>query len=505
MYINLVAQLVSFIVSFFISFFVSPLIVKNVGRETYGFLGIANNFTSYITIITVALNSLAGRFVTVNFHQKKYQDANEYFSSVFFSDLIIIGILFIPITIFICFVDAFLQIPEGALRTVQITFALVFAGFMLNLVTSTFSVATFATNKIYLASIRTIEGNLLRLTVIGITFFVFSPRIEFVSLAMLVYYIFVAMTNVVYTKKLLPEIKIRKSYYRIQKVKELIFSGCWSSITALSNVLLEGLDLLITNTMIGAGEMGIVSIVKTVPNMINQCMGSVLSVFTPQLTIFYAKGEIEKMVSYLDYACKAVGCFMALPLAFVIVFGQAFFHLWMPTENAMELWILSLFSLGSLIFAGSVVIMYNLFTVSNNLKKPAFATLISGVTNTVCVLVALKFTNLGIYAVVGISGLIALGRNLLFNIPYAARSVNVSAVRFYKIAFRSAIFVLITSIVGALINRVVMIDSWFMLIFAVVLMCLISILVIILVFFSRNERKELVELISKIIKKNKTI
>lgn len=498
LYLNLLAQLFSFAVSFVISFFISPMIVSTVGKETYGFLGVANNFTSYVTIVTVALNSLAGRFVSIYYHQNKYKETNEYFTSVFVANMFIVLLLIIPAMIFTLNIDKFLNVPVESIQSVKLTFGLVFLGFFINLASSIFSVATFVTNKIFLSSIRTIEANLIRLIIIGICFVLFKPNIMYVALAMLGYYLIVAFTNYRYTKVLIPEIKIKRSSFNIQKVWDLIISGCWSSITALSNVLLEGLDLLISNLLIDASAMGTVSIVKTVPNMINQCLGSVVSVFTPQLTISYAKGDVQGMISYLEYTCKIVSLLMALPIAFLIAFGKHFFALWMPTENAFLLWRLSILSLGGLVFAGSVVIMYNMFTVTNHLKVPALATLATGVLNTAIVFILLQTTDLGIYAVVSVSSILALLRNLLVNIPYSARCIGVSPLKFYKIAGKSFLFVIISAVIGSIIVRIGNPTSWGLLIICAGIMCILAILVEYVLFFSREEKENLLAILKTV-------
>lgn len=501
LYLNLLAQLFSFAVSFMISFFISPLIVSTVGKEIYGFLGVANNFTSYVTIVTVALNSLAGRFVSIYYHQNKYKETNEYFTSVFVADMFIVLLLLVPAMIFTLNVDKFLNVPVESIQSVKLTFGIVFLGFFINLATSIFSVATFVTNKIYLSSIRTIEGNLVRLVIIGVCFLLFKPNIVYVALAMLGYYLLVAFTNYRYTKVLIPEIKIKRSSFHIQKVGQLIRSGCWSSITALSNVLLEGLDLVISNLLISVSAMGTVSIVKTVPNMINQCLGSITSVFTPQLTISYAKGDIQGMVSYLEYTCKVVALLMALPIAFLVAFGQYFFSLWMPTENAFILWKLSILSLGDFVFAGVVVIMYNMFTVTNHLKVPALATLVTGILNTVIVFVLLKETKLGIYAVVSVSSILALLRNSFVNIPYSAKCIGVSPLKFYRIAGRSFLFVLISSVIGSVVAYIGNPTSWGLLIVCSVIMCILAIMLEYMLFFSKEEKESLLTMLVTAIKK----
>lgn len=56
------------------------------------FVGLVNNFVSYISVITVALNSLAGRFITLSYHRHDEKKVREYFSSVFFADTILLCI-----------------------------------------------------------------------------------------------------------------------------------------------------------------------------------------------------------------------------------------------------------------------------------------------------------------------------------------------------------------------------------------------------------------------------
>lgn len=494
MFINLGAQVIAVAVGLLISFFITPMIVEHVGKESYGFLGLANNFTGYITVITVALNALAGRFVTVSIYRNKIKDANEYFNSVMITNFIISIVLIIPSIIFIINLENILQLPPDNVTDIRMTFIYVFLSFFINLICSILSVATFATNKIYLSSIRNIESNLIRIAMVFALFYCIEPKISFVSLGVLTANIFVACTNFVYTRKLLPQIHISRKYFNLKKVKELIFSGCWNSITSLSNMLLEGLDLLITNIFIGAAEMGTVSIVKTIPNILNQFMGSILNVFLPQITIDYAKNNKDNIVQYIDYSCKMIGTAMAIPLAFLIIMGRQFYALWLPGENANILTILSILSLSGLLFGGSVNIMYNLYNVTNNLKMPAIATLITGILNTTIVLILLKFTSLGIYAVVGTSSMLGIIRNLFFNVPYSAYCIKIRPKIFYKMVVRSLIMTIIAAILGYIITLAVNPNNWIKLFVCAFVMAILSLSSNFVIFFKREEKKEVINI-----------
>ena len=58
--------------------------------------------------------------------------------------------------------------------------------------------------------------------------------------------------NMYYTRLLVPDIRLKMCYVHWIKVKELISAGIWNSISRLSQVLSDGLDLVITNIWISA-------------------------------------------------------------------------------------------------------------------------------------------------------------------------------------------------------------------------------------------------------------
>lgn len=76
--VNLIAQIASFLVSFGISFFVTPYVTNKLGSDAYGFITLADNFVNYASLITIALNSMASRFITIKIYENKMDEANVY-------------------------------------------------------------------------------------------------------------------------------------------------------------------------------------------------------------------------------------------------------------------------------------------------------------------------------------------------------------------------------------------------------------------------------------------
>ena len=120
--INVVSSLVAFAVNLIINFVLSPYIVKTIGVEANGFISLANTFITYATLVTIALNSMSGRFITIAIHKNNYDLANKYYNAVFGGNLIITIILFLPSIFFIAKLENIINIPIDLIVDVKILF-----------------------------------------------------------------------------------------------------------------------------------------------------------------------------------------------------------------------------------------------------------------------------------------------------------------------------------------------------------------------------------------------
>ena len=484
----MVASFLTYIVTFGINFFLSPYIVKTIGVEAYGFVGLANNFISYAGLITIALNSLAGRFITVKIYEKDMDGANKYFSSVFISNIIIGAFLSIISIVFILFLDKIINIPKNILFDVKLLFGALFLQCIIGTVFSVFSVATFATNKLYLNSARSIESSLIRAVILILLFAFCTPRVSYLGITSLLVGFYVQIYNIYYTKKLLTEIHIKKKYFDIKAIFELISSGIWNLITRLGQLLLEGVDLLITNLFIDATTMGILAISKTIPNIILGIIGQLAGVFSPNFTILYAEKKTDELVISLKQSMKIMGVIVNIPIIILITCGNLFYSLWQPTQNSQQLQMLSILACCNLVINGSLNCIFNIFVVVNKLKYNSIAIIISGMLNIIIVFFLLKVTNWGIYAIAGVSSFVTIMKNMLFVIPYSAKCLGLNSFSFYPVVFKSIIYVFITCIIGFLVKKIIPFHGWSGLILIGLIVLFLSLIIGIYIMLDKKDR-----------------
>lgn len=496
--VNMSASFLAYGISLFISFFLSPYLVRTIGVEANGFVGLANNFISYATLLTVALNSLAGRFITIEVVQGNTKKANMYFSSVFIANLVIGIVLALIGAGIVLNLTSIINIPENITGDVRMLFFCLFANCIVSIVGSVFSVATFARNKLYLQSIRNIESNIIRTLVIIGAFAFFAPKVTYIGLGSLIAGIYLFFANIYYTRLLLPEISIGIRDFDLTAILEILSSGIWNTINRLGQLLLDGLDLLITNLFIDATAMGVLSLSKTVPSLISGLLSSLVGVFSPDFTILYAEGKREELIKSVIRSMKIMGTMINTPIIVLIVCGEDFFRLWQPTQDAKVLQKLFLLTIGCLIFSGGINCIYNIFTVVNKIRTNAIVVLVCGAISTGTTLFLVRNTDLGIFAVAGVSTAISILRNLAFTAPYGARCLELKWYSLYPAIFKPVLFTVIGVVVGFLIGGQIVATNW---VFWFAKACLIGIISLVIGIFVILNREERNMVISKVVKR----
>lgn len=495
--LNLIASMVSYVVTLGISFFLSPYIVENVGVEAYGFVSLANSFISYASLITIAVNALAGRFITIKIKQNDYETANKYYSSVFIANSLISLVLFIAGFIIVVFLEKIVNIPVGIIMDVKVLFSALFLNCILSTSGSVFSVSIFANNKLYLGSIRSIEASIIRAVVLIILFVSFPAKVSYLGITSLFMGVYSLGFNLYYTKKLSPYLKIRKKYFDFRAIKELVSSGVWNLVTRLGQIFNDELDLLITNLFIDATSMGVLSLAKTVPGIISGIVGSMVSSFSPNFTILFAEGKLDELKQSLKQSMKIMGVACNLPIIVLIVCGEKFFACWQPTQDAKTLQILSVLTCAGFIVNGGINCIYNIFTVVNKLRTNSLVILAGSVISITTTYCLLKTTSLGVFAVAGVSTVISIIRNLFFTVPYGAKCLNLKWYTFYPDVIRPVIFVLISSLANIHIVNYISGSGWFNLILCSAITVAISSVFGLFIILNKKDREFLVSKLKK--------
>lgn len=496
--INFISQILFNIVNLGISFFLVPHIVENINATVYGFVGLSNDFVNYAGLVTVALNALAGRYITINLHNKKYEEANKYFNSVMLANTIIASVMAVVSLFFIIYMDKFLNIPANLLGDVRLLFIMVFTNFIISIITSNLSVATFTTNKLYKSSIINIINQIIRCILLIVCYTFLPAKVWYIGLIALIGTGIYSLANLVYIYKLTPELKFNYKYFNFSYVKKLIKEGIWNTVSRVCSILNNGLDLLISNVMINSTAMGILSLPRNIHSIILNLFASLGSVFAPKITFSYAKGDYDNIKEQIKFSYKFLGIFSNTVLVVFIAFGLSFFKLWVPSQDHNLLYLIAVVSCSAMIFALPMEPFYNVHTALNKLRVPALA--LAGFSTLTVVLEFIFLSLVGdvtvkLLIISSMSTFVSFFRVLLFLPMYTAKILDEKVTYFYPLILRNTFAFIVCLIIGILLNLFISINNWVIFIVVCAVLAICSVLLSYAINFNATEKKKVIEMI----------
>lgn len=501
--INLAASIASMITNIIIGFWLSPYVIAHIGIEANGFITLASNFITYASLAVTALNSMASRFIAIEYIKKDYKKANLYYNSVFWGNLIIVAI-FLPVSILLIrYLELVINIPQNILIDVKILFGFVFLNFFLHTGAPNWECSTFITNRLERVYVPNMLTAVFRCFFLFAVMTLFQPRVWYVSLASSVVLVITLAIGRYNTKTLTPELHIARDRILCSwnAIKELVGAGIWNSISSIGSMLLSGLDLLICNVFIGSAEMGVLALAKLLPSYIQNFYMAIFHAFNPEIVINYASGDKERMVHDLKRAMKIMSAILSVPLCGLIVMSGDFFKLWVPSQNPDILVRLTIVMCMGYSITSGTEILNCIFSTVNKVRTNSLIIILCGVISTALVFVLIKTTNLGIYAIAGVSVVVNLIRIQVYTVPVATKYLDLDTKPFYRHEVFCLIDLVLLCAVAMLLRLCFTVNNWVEFILVAGIIGSVCMIVNLFFYLKKDERKSLLETVRRKIRR----
>lgn len=487
--VNISTRFSAYLVNIAISFFLTPFIREALGTATYGFLGLGQNFISYLDIFTFLTAGTIFRYVMIEHTQENPDRVNHFLASSFYGTLIYVALMVVPVLYAIVRIASFVVIDPAIVGDVQLLFVLLLINFVLNTFFLIFRVGTQVVNKYYLIALRDLVAVFVEVSILLTLYTQFEPKLYYLGISMVTISTLSLIFDYAMMKRFLPKVKLKWAYVRWDAMKQLMSSGFYHMVKQLSSVLLVGLDLWLANVYVSDLAMGQLAIAKILPKAMQSFLNLATGSFNVLFTRLYAQKRIDHLITQIKRGIKVLGTVTMLPNVILIVYGLPFFKLWIPGEDVQLVYQLSVLTALVLVINGLTQPLHNVFMMTNKLKFNALIHLIYGIVSTLTVLLFLWYTDYGIYAIAGISTIYGLLLPFVFQIPYAADCLKAPKGTFYPVIFRSVgIFVLMVSI-GFGLSVVIAPTTWIGLVFACGVLGLISLAILVFLYFNAEERR----------------
>lgn len=425
--LNMVTTLVSYVLQFGISFFLTPFIVSKLGTSAYGFIGLSGSIIGYASLLTVALNSMSGRFITLKYHEGDFEESNRYLASTYYANQAMALFIVIVLGIVTVFFEYLIDIPTELVADVKFLFALTFINSAISMFCGVYSFGLFIKNRLELGNVRKVIGSILRAVLTVIAYVFFPAHLWYIGLIAIVCSAYSITTNYLYFKALTPELKVSRSYFRIAYVWEMTKAGAWNLLSSLSSVLNQGLDLLLANVFISAYYMGILSLSKSIPWILLSLFTALANTMHPEFIKYFAQKRLDLLRDSLIKSIRILGLFTAVPCACLLAYGDIFYSLWLSGQDYNEIYHVSSITMFALLFTMPTQALWYIFTMANKVRVSSLNMIAYGIINVVLVILAMNLISddrMKLYSIVGIQAALMIIRFTTFLPVYGAKVIG---------------------------------------------------------------------------------
>lgn len=488
--INLSSNVVAFTTNIIIAFILTPYLVTSIGKAEYSFYPISNNIVGYVSLATIALNSMLSRFVTLELSRGNPNLASNYLNTALFSNIGLIFFLVLPMAFITFKLEWFLVIPADIVVSIKMLFVLVFTSLLLSLLNATFSVACFARNRMDIYAAVSLGKGLLKLSSYGLLFYLFKPTIIIIGCVAIISSLYDLFFNFYIYKKLLPDIEISWQNFKPPLLKILISSGFWNVINSLGMTLLLGTSLIMTNRFLGYNEAGDLSLALILPTFISGVISMLVTVLLPRLTIEYSKND-NSFINEVLNSQKILSLISTTPLVVLVIFANDFFKIWIPTNYTVLLCYLSSILLVPLFVHSNMWTLYSVNIVMNQLKIPSLIFVFSGLFSVALILFGFSNFSANIFYIPVVTSSIGFIYYLFFIPLFTSRKLKVNPIVLYKNIIKSFIYVVSYISLLFFIREYIYFDikSWFDLIFYSFILSVIGYIFHGVIILSNKEKK----------------
>lgn len=335
-----------------------------------------------------------------------------------------------------------------------------------------------------------------------ISFMMLNTKVWYVGLALCLTSLTILIGTRWMTAKYLPEAKISLQDFSTDSFKTLTKNGIWNSVNSLGNALNSGLDILITNLMLTVIGMGQISVAKTISGLVASFYSVLGTPFQPTLLKHYSDENKPALLSVFKESMQWCGIVTNVVFAGFVAVGLQFLNLWIPKQDTNLIYILCILALLPCLSEGCVYPLYYIYALTVKNKIPCFVTIIGGLINIGSMYLLIRFTNLGLYAVLITTAIIMNFINLVTNPLYMSRCLKVKYSTFYPQIIRNILSCGVATGVLFFISKLLpSTTGWISLIIRILLLGIIAFLVQLPIQFKIQEMKLMINKIAKKIKR----
>lgn len=453
--IGVFLSIAGIILSCLIQILYTPFYIKELGTTDYGINSLVQSIISYISMLSFGVGNTLVRYI-LKYRNDNDEESEKNLNGIFFYFFIFIMILSFFLGIYIYFkIPNFFNrsFTEENLKKLQQIFLLMLITTIFSFPTIVFTANITSYQKfIYLKGINLLKIILIPIFGIILLFNGFG-LVEIVIFNMVISFLSYFL-DIYYSIKLKFKIKLLNLKFNI--IKEVFFYSFYIFLHLIIDRIYWNTDKIIIGKFIGSEEVGIYSI-ATIFNMVYLNLStSISSVFFPKVSKLVFENKTKEISNFFIKIGRSQYIILGLISSGFIIFGKEFIYLWLG-KSFEKVYTISLWIMIPLTVPLIQSIGISIIQAQNKHKFRAIMYFIIALLNILWSILLVK--KLGIEGCAIATGLsFILGHIIMMNLYYHFK-IKINIILFWKNILKMTVPIVIASIIGIFLNKVINVYS----------------------------------------------
>jgi membrane protein EpsK len=352
-------------------------LIDHLGIGVYGLVPLALVITSYMSVVTSALNYAVGRYFTIELRSGDVGMANRTFNTALGGTMVAVCLLLVFVIFVSYWSPVIFDVPPGHESEARWLFGMVMGAYLFGILRSIFSLSAFANNRLDIDNWGQVLEVCVRILVVVGCFAVFAPTVWQIGLGAISGAFLSFVVAIVVWKWLTPEIKVNRVYFDRHRLRPLLGTSGWIVLSQAGNLLLLSIDLVIVNVALGAEASGRYGSILQWSILLRTLAITMSGVLKPIALDFYARGQMNQLQQLMRQSVKLMGLALALPVGVLVVYAGPLLELWLGAEFASLRWLFVVLII-HLSISLAVLPLFHLQVTLNRAKSLGIVTAVAG-------------------------------------------------------------------------------------------------------------------------------
>jgi len=328
---NAVYNAIGFILPVVVSLFTTPYIVHKLNTEIYGIYVLAISLMGMLSFLDLGFGQGIIKFVSHYEAKNDFKKINEVVNTSLLINIamgLLGGLIIFLLSDFLS-KKVFKVKPEQIELAIN-SFKIVSVGFVLNLISSTFSNIPKALQR-YDIPVK-IQNTVWSLSVMSSVIVLYSG---YGLVEMLTFYVIFQFLGLIsyfwFSKKIIPQMKLSLEFNK-DVFKEVFSFSIFTAINSITGNIVFRVDKMIIAYFLGPSAVTYYQIPFTIVQMANGFISSVIQHLFPAVSFLNSIGDRDKLKKMYIKTTKYIIAFSLIVFSGLVLFGKPFLKIWIGKE-----------------------------------------------------------------------------------------------------------------------------------------------------------------------------